>query len=136
MIIPPVTELSLVGVSEPGVANHERIVLRPTEPTNLAQFGIFVGYKNPNGPITPLIDNFFWFGELVVEPPSWIVVYTGPGQYQQSTIQGTGHLVHSLHWGRPVTLFNHPSFVPVLFRMDAILIGQHLINTSTKQLTR
>ena len=133
MIFPPVTELTVLGVAEPGVPNRERIIIRPTEPVNLAQFGIILGFRNPNGMVTPWLDNFFWFGEITIEPPSWIVVYTGKGEYQQTIVPASNQIAHSMHWGRDRTVFDVPNIVPVLFRMDAILIGNQL-RVPTRQL--
>lgn len=135
MIFPPITELTIIGVENAGIPNRERIVLRPTELINLAQFGIILGYRQATGITTPWKDNFFWFGELIVEPPSWIFVYTGKGLYQQAILPDSGHKTYSMHWGRDYTVFNLPTFVPVLFRMDAILIGELLID-STKKLQK
>jgi len=130
MTFPPITELTILGVSDPGIPNRERIIIRPTEPVNLGQFGIFIGHKNINGVVTPWMDNFFWFGELIVEPPSWIIIYTGMGVYQKTLMPGSEQIIHSMHWGRNYTVFNLPSTVPVLFRLDSVLIGQHLYPVS------
>lgn len=135
MIIAPVVELTLVGVADAGVPNEERIGLRPTEPVNLAQFGLMVGLSHPNGAVTPLRDNFFWFGELIIEPPSWVVVYTGRGQYQESVLRDSGHKLYALYWGRPSTMFDWPNIVPVLFRADAVLIGSRVISGGRKRIS-
>ncbi|MEW6520038.1 MAG: hypothetical protein AB1461_11545 [Thermodesulfobacteriota bacterium] len=123
MILPPLFELSYIGVAEPGVPNKERIILRPSEVINLAQCGILLGLKNEGGIITPLQDSFFWFGEVVVGPPSWIIIYTGSGQYQQTLIPNTEQTAYTFHWGKNYTLFNFPNIVPVIFRMGGILTG-------------
>src|SRR5450759_3511531 len=70
MILPSVYQLSIIGVVDAGIANHERIVMRPAEAVNLAQFGLFLARKGANELVTPLTDNFFWFGEFIAEPPS------------------------------------------------------------------
>jgi len=135
MILPPLFELSYIGVSEPGVANKERIVLRPSETINLAQCGILVGFKNENGIITPYQDNFFWFGELTVSPPSWLIIYTGPGQYQQTVIPNTQQTAYTFHWGRNNTIFNYTNIVPIVFRMGGILTGSPIPIGIVPQLT-
>jgi hypothetical protein len=122
MILPWATELKLVGVVDAGVPNNERIGLQPTEPVNLAQFGLIIGMRHPNGAVLPLRDNFFWFGDLVVEPPSWVVVFTGEGNYHE-WYSSSGDKVHTLYWGRKVTMFGVPNIVPVLIRIDGILIA-------------
>src|SRR5665213_3607696 len=77
MTFPPPLELSLFGLYEPGVPGKERIVLRPTESVNLAQFGIMLGWKLANGNVVPINDNFFWFREMIAVTPSWIIIFTG-----------------------------------------------------------
>jgi hypothetical protein len=119
MYLPPVFELSLVGIADRGVPNHERIVLRPTE----AVFGVALGVQSAADLATPVIDQFFWFGELVVSPPSWVVIYTGPGEFQESRDPQTGQLVYAFHWGKPSTVFTMPKVVPIVFRMSGVLLG-------------
>ena len=123
MILPTIHELTVVGVADAGVPNRERIVLRPTQAVDLAEFGLFIGIKTTLDMVTPAPDLFFWFGELTVHPPAWIVIYTGSGQYQQSIVPGTTDTAHTYHWGRPHTLFHTPEVVPVLFRLGGIEIG-------------
>jgi hypothetical protein len=126
MYLPPITELSMIGLADAGTPNHERIVIRPTERINLAQFGIVLGYRSEAGLVAPYKDQFFWFGEQEIAPPSWIVVYTGPGKFRQSIENNFGQ-VYWYYWGRHQTAFNVPEIVPVLFRMTNILIGSRLM---------
>jgi hypothetical protein len=126
MVIPPLLEIGAVMVSDSGVANYERVVFRPTEPINLAQFGVMVGLRQPNGMTTPLRDFFFWFGDLEVRPPCWVVLYTRKGEYKQEPYQKTGEPVYYFHWGRETTLFNIQEIIPLVFRMGGIMFGSHL----------
>lgn len=123
MILGPIHELTIVAVADAGNPDHERIAIRPTQSVNLAGFGLYLGQLKPNGMIRPYSDQFFWFGEAVVAPPSWIIVYTGPGNFQQTRMPGTGEETYVFHWGKSFTLFGIPGVVPVLFRFDGILIG-------------
>lgn len=131
MILPVVYELSMIGVLDAGVPNQERIIMRPTEPVNLAQFGIILALKSENELVTPLRDHFFWFGEFVTQPPCWLIVYTGPGDFTQTHVPVTGEIVYSLHWGKPNTVFNQPNIVPVVLRIGGILSGRQLLQSST-----
>lgn len=126
MILPPIHELTIVGIGDPGIANKERIVIRPTEPVNSAAFGLFLGMKLPNDLVVPYQDNFFWFGELIIEPPSWIIVYTGPGDFQKTTFLDSKDTVYIYHWGKKTTVFNRPDIVAFIFKYSAITIGQSL----------
>jgi hypothetical protein len=125
MIFPPPVELSLLGLYDPGVPGKERIVLRPTEPVNLAQFGIMVGYRPGNGDVIPLRDFFFWFSEIVVPTPSWIVVFTGEGKYEVTKHPTNEQPVYVYYWGRKKTLFHDPQFIPVIFQLSAVLLAHN-----------
>jgi|ERR1035437_659135 hypothetical protein len=126
MIIPPIFELGSVSVVDSSVKNQERIIFRPTEPINLSQIGIMIGWKNENGIIIPLNNSFFWFGEIEISPPCWIVIYTGKGTFQMLKHEQTGHPIYVFYWGRDVTIFNLREIVPVVFKMGGVQIGGHL----------
>jgi len=129
MILQPIHELTIVVVADVGVPNQERIVIRPTQSVNLAGFGLYVGQLLPNGMIRPYPDHFLWFGEIFVAPPSWIIIYTGPGNFQQTRLPNAGEEAYVFHWGKNFTLFGVPGIVPALFRFDGILIGTQPIKT-------
>lgn len=126
MRLPPIFEFSNVSVFHSGVPNEERIVLRPTESVELAQFGIFVAAQSKDGTLTPINDNFFWFGAMQISPPSWIVVYTGKGEFRELAHHTTKHPVYCFHWGREQTIFNFSELVPVVFRINQISTGGHI----------
>ena len=111
--------LRVLGVFDAAKPNLERIVLRPTEQTNLAGVGITVGLSN--GLI--FHDHVFWFPQIIVEPPTWIFVYTGAGSHRQTTVTGTREPALVYHWNRPRTIFNNVEFRAVLFRMSEIDVG-------------
>jgi len=122
MIFPPIFELSLVGVADPNVANLERLVIRPTQEINLGQFGVLIGYRRQDSSIVPIWDQFYWFGEVVISPPSWIVLYTGKGDYNVAT-QSNGEKVYNFYWNKVTTVFQADSYVPVLIRLGGVAIG-------------
>lgn len=123
MILETIHELTIVGVADRGIPNQERIIIRPTQMVNLAAFGLYLGVSRPNGMITPLWDHFYWFGEVVVTAPSWIIIYTGQGIYQKTRLPGTWEEAHTFHWGKPFTVFGQEGILPVLFRFDGISVG-------------
>mgnify|MGYP001593674457 CR=1 FL=1 len=134
MIFQFIHELAIIGVVDPGIANEERIVLRPTEITNMGMFGLFIGKNNPNNMVTPFHDNYLWLGDLIVQPPAWIFVYTGPGTFQQTTITESNHPAYIYHWGKRTTVFNHPDIVPYILRISGITVGPAAPHTSFPQL--
>ena len=133
MIFPPPIELTFHGVFDAGVPNRERLVLQPNVSVNMAQFGILVGWKNPNGHVTPIWDNFFWFGEAIISPPMWIVVMTRGGQFEATKHPTTGEPMHVCFWGRKQTVFENPNVVPVLFQIGTLQIGNKALPQALPQ---
>ena len=121
----PPFSLSLIGVADPGVPNLERLVLRPSDTINTAAYGVMVGIRQPTGHAIPLRDRFFWFGEIIISPPSWILLYTRRGKYGV-TKHTDGNLVHSFFWNRQHTVFNSDDMVPIVFEMGALAIGSNI----------
>ena len=117
-----IPELQMFGVFDASIPNRERIVLRPVIPLSLNSYGVAVGLPALPVGAFPLFDNCFWFPQMDVEPPAWIVIYTGPGKNKTSSIGGTTTL--SFHWQRPFTLFGANNLVPILFRLDSAAIGK------------
>ncbi len=118
-----ISELMLVGVADAGVPNKERVVLRPTQLVSLNHFAISIGVVDAQGARPrPVFDNVFWFPELLVGPPAWVLVYTGRGTPQQSSLPN-GDRVYTLFWQRESTLFNSERLVPVLLRLGGVSIG-------------
>jgi hypothetical protein len=126
MIFPPPSELSMLGVLDAGVPNQERIILRPTEEVNLAQFGVLVGVRIDSGDLIPLHDNFYWFGEIQIPAPSWIVLATGKGEPKVTHHPNTGHPIYWFYWGKTATIFNGPIIIPIVFQIGAILLGNRV----------
>ncbi len=125
-IHPSVTQLALIGVADPGQPNSERIVLRPMQTVPLNGFGIAVGVFDPStGGAKAVFDNVFWFPEITVQVPSWILVYTGKGESQE-VILPSGERARTLFWQRSNTVFAHQLVVPVLFQMGGATIGRRL----------
>jgi len=118
MLLPYITEVRLVGVLDRGQPNRERVLIQPLVATNLQNFVLGVGLTNDNVNVTPLSGFIYYFDNVIVEPASWVVVYTGAGTTQISRIPTTHEIAYSYHWGNSTVLFEHPNVVPVLFRIS------------------
>jgi len=119
-------DLEILGVVDAGVPNHERIVIRPTRPISLAGFGITLGvFVSDDLGAAPLYDNVFWFPDIVIDPPTWLFIYTGPGRVLQTTVE-SGEPALCLHWQRQYVVFTDPSIVPVLFEIGFARLAKHL----------
>jgi hypothetical protein len=124
IMLPPIEDLTLVGVFDRGIANKERIVLRATKATEMAQYGIIVAW-NPLGANTvsqPYNDFFFWFGDGVVQGGETIFVYTGKGEPRKTTVEGTSNVAYVVHWNRPTTLFADSRVVPLVITIGQLIV--------------
>ena len=134
MYIPPIIELSMIGVLDAGVPNRERVCLRPSDSVNLAQFGLHAAIQGDKGLVTPIPNIFFWFGDMVVEPPAWLIVFTGKGQFKPTPSIEHGQPVYLFYWNLSNTIFNIPNVVPVAFKYSSILIGHNILPPEKRQL--
>ena len=124
MIVADITEIALVGVFDRGVPNKERIVLVVQDgPLNLGQYGIMLGWAGDTCSAYPLRDNLYWFGDMVLPARTWLFLYTGAGRPTKTTIWN-GETGFVLHWGRPDTVMADSNMIPVLFRVDAVAVGE------------
>ena len=124
MIVGDITELSVVGAYERGIPNQERIVIVANEVVNMGQFGLLLGIRKQQGTAFPIRDNFYWFGDGYLRKGDWIFLYTGPGEARKVELPNITECIYSLHWGRDKTILTHPEIVPILFRLDAVYVGE------------
>ncbi|MEH6419378.1 hypothetical protein [Pseudomonas sp. CGJS7] len=109
-------------VRAPGVPNAECICLRAIDYVDTTNLGMMIGYRIPNGTVTPLRDRLFWFGGTYLPPNTQINLFTGEGAYNMSEL-GNGSYLHNMFWGQPFTVFNSSEIVPILFRVQHANIG-------------
>lgn len=128
MILAAITELSIIGVYERGVANQEYILIQANQAVNLGQFGIMLGYRAADGLANPYNDHLFWFGDGVVQQGDWIFIYTGKGEPRTNDVPGQNQKMYSLHWGKGTTIFAHSEVIPILFRADAVQLSVPPLN--------
>lgn len=133
MIVSPVTEITVAGVFDRGVPNQERIALLVNEALNLGQYGLMIGVRSHDGSAFPIRDNLFWFGDGLVKRGDWLLIYTGPGEPKATNLPNTEEHIYTLHWGRAETILHIRDFVPILFRVDAVLVPQEIASLPQKQ---
>lgn len=124
MIVSSIIELNVRGVFDRGHPNLERIAIYVNSPLNIGQYGIMIGIKGDAGSAFPIKDHMFWFGDGYLSAGDWIFIYTGAGSTSISNIPGGGSKLYSVHWGKPATLFHAAEIVPILFKVDAVLVPQ------------
>ena len=126
MIVGDISELRMMGVFHRGTPNEERIVFKVNEPVNMGQFGIMLGIKQQAGYAIPIKDNLYWFDDGYVNMGDWIFVYTGPGEARVADLPANKEKLYSLHWGRNRTILLQPEIVPILFRVDAVIVAAEM----------
>ena len=121
-------ELQIVGVWDRGIPNKERIAIKTYRTTNLVDYFLFLGVPVGNQTAVPLTDNVLHLGQSimgVIEPPTWVIVYTGPGETKLTTIKPSGESALVLHWGKKETALHNPNVVPVLLSAEGIFVSPH-----------
>jgi hypothetical protein len=123
MIVNDIVELSVAAVLNRGEPNQECIAIQVHSPINVGQYGIMVGvFHHQTGMAMPLMDNLFWFGDADVKPQDWIFVNTGLGQANSGKLSDNTGDYYSVFWGRKQTMFANSNLVPILFRVDAVVM--------------
>lgn len=126
----PITELAIVDIADVGVPGRERVAIRPTQPVDLGQFFFVLGFQNAPNATTPFRNAGLWLGNYSVEPPAWILVFTGQPsnvnapQPMDFVDQQIHQRVLVYHLGLPSTMFNFPGIMPVILRMTGVLLGR------------
>lgn len=121
-----IPELALIGIVDAGKPNEERIAIRPTQLASLQGAGLAVGlFDQETSGARPMFDNVFWFPDVVVCPPAWILVYTGPGMPRETTMDD-GTKVFTYFWHRSQTIFGDPRLAVILFRLSGAVVGRQL----------
>lgn len=121
MILENLTELTIASVLDRGVPNKECIAIKANSPLNTMRYGVLLGNAIPNtSTIFPIKDNYYWFGEGVLNAGDWIFLYTGSGSSRVSQSNDGLSQLYSLYWGRQMTMLYDSNVIPALFRMDAI----------------
>lgn len=124
MIVASITELILYPVMDRGVPNLERVPILIREKTDMGRYGVMFGPNTGGAFALPLNDNLYWFGDGLLNPGDWILLYTGGGDAMVDDWKNPpGSKVYTLHWGKGKTIFADSSTVPILFRADAVLVG-------------
>ncbi|TMU22858.1 hypothetical protein E0L35_15445 [Halomonas sp. ATBC28] len=125
MIFSGLSQLVLYPVVNRGIPNAERIPIYVQEPTNIGQFGVMAGPSEQDGFAKPFKDNLYWFSDGWVKSGDWIFLYTGSGAPKTEDIIGSKESkIYTVHWGKTQTMFANSTIVPIVFRIDAVQVGQ------------
>ena len=120
IVITYIEELTIIGTHDRGVPNNERIVFQANSTIDLGRYGLLLGLRGDHGAAIPVHDNFFWFGDVLINPGDWIFVYTGPGDPRLTELPNSNNRIYTLHWGRSTTVLHDINVVPILFRIDGV----------------
>ncbi len=81
-----------------------------------------VGVKTGDGTAVPIRDNMLWFGDGILRSGEWLCVFTCPGTAVVSKIPNSEDRMISVFWGRKNVVFKEDFFVPILFRIDGVVV--------------
>lgn len=120
--LPGIPELYFGGVFERGIPGKERIVLKSLDLVNMGEFCLLVGFSQfgAANTATPFNNQFFWFGNGLVQKDEWIHVYTGRGKPSQGVGTVSKEKIYSVYWGAKNTLFHQEQTTPLLLRFGGI----------------
>jgi hypothetical protein len=120
IFIPPINELAVPYVVQPGVGNLERVVFRPNEHTNLARYCLGIVRNVGDGSLSLVNDWLFTFPSREIAPPAWVIVFTGVGDFRSEPILEGNVPVHVFFWNHKQTLFGSENISPLLFQIGAM----------------
>lgn len=119
-----IEQLSIMAVLDRGVPNEECIAVKANEDVNLGQYGLMLGVAGGEGKgAWPQKDNLLWFGDGWIKKDDWLFVYTGTGRAHSTKGTKESETFYSVYWGREHTIFHAIRVVPILFRVDAVVVG-------------
>jgi hypothetical protein len=109
--------IKLVGITDRGIANQERIHLSVFAPSNLVNYAVFAAQKiSPSAVKTPP-DFAYWFTNMMVFPEDQVVLYTSPGQNSVER-RPDGKWNRFFYWGLNHTVFQNPNSCAVLLEIN------------------
>ncbi|HTS18343.1 MAG TPA: hypothetical protein VMP11_12270 [Verrucomicrobiae bacterium] len=79
--------------------------------------------------VRPLQGHFYHLPDDVVAPPAWVVIFTRAGENFSQVNQQSGNTEQYYFLGEKKTLFHDPQVVPVVIRLEHILIGAQIRET-------
>lgn len=118
-------ELEIAGIWDRGIPNKERIAIRATQEVDLSNYLLFLGVPVADQAAIPLTTDLFWFGKEIVVPPTWVIVYTGPGERKITSMKDSNEPALVLHWGKLNTVLNNTNVVPIIVSLEGVLVGPH-----------
>ena len=125
MLLRTLHEFEIIGVFDRGIPNTERIVIRVKEQIQLTNYLLMLGIPVGENHAIPLNFDVFWFGDDILDPLTWIFIYTGPGQRRITTLNNTNDPAVVMHWGKRNTILNNENITPVLVSIEGVLVAPH-----------
>lgn len=109
--------INIFTISDAGIPNQERLVLKVWGFDNLGNYIVFNTQKSILGGFSSSPKNVFWFPDKNVKIGDLIVLYTKKGVPSQS-INKDGSTTHFYFWGQEKTLWNNNFDGAVIIRAE------------------
>jgi hypothetical protein len=135
--LPPITEVRLLGVFDPGVPNMERVVLKVEANIDIGWYAIILSQRGQiRDHATPIKDCMYWFGSGSVAPNDFFFLYTGSGTRSTLPPDGGHGKLFIEFWGKKETIFHNAQIVPVLWRLNGIVVERTTTPQQLPMLTK
>ncbi|WP_162932977.1 hypothetical protein [Roseovarius sp. EL26] len=112
--------IKIEGVTDRGIGNSERVVMRAQTYCDLGHYWIGLGMRQSQNSVFPINDNLFWLGKGLIQPGDWIFLYTGWGQPTTTDIPSQTNKIYTFYWKRDRVLFQSPEIFPYLINAPRV----------------
>ncbi len=107
-------DIEIFGVYDRGISNQERIVLRVNTTIDLSGLFLVLGFVGGNSNIFPIKDQFLWLGNVIVDGPGWVFIYTGEGTTRVTREINTNEPLHCIYWNKSTVVLSNEALMPAL----------------------
>lgn len=96
--------IKIVLLTEPGIPDKERLVLRVASNDNIGRYIVFDSHEISPGSISSRPKNVYWFPDKNVSAGDYIVLYTKVGVNSELK-NSAGTTTHVFYWGKNTPLW-------------------------------
>jgi hypothetical protein len=118
----PVSNISIIGVSDKGNLESERVILKVLKDCNLVNYVVVDATYNDDNSISDRNRHIFWFPNWAVKQNDYVLLYTKPNQerFLRTIIDKQGRTIHSFYWGMKKTVWNQNDDAVTLMNINRV----------------
>jgi hypothetical protein len=110
-------KLTVTKISDPGVLEKERVVMKATADEQVGAYLIFKTKELGDNMVSNKPTKTFWFPDKEVKAGDYVVLYTKPGQDKSTQNEGGGSS-HFFYWNLKEPLWPDKNYSAVLMHAD------------------